>query len=134
MHTRSRFPVALLTAIALLAIAAAGVVLRHRLHHNIVSAKTVTNSQTIRLPFALPCSSNSGDAGLFYAALRRGDRKAVTGMFAAKKVYLIQKGTPLSILPEQPLAIVTAQGGAQDVSSCFVPADVVPALERKALK
>ncbi len=88
----------------------------------------------MRLPFALPCSTSSGNAGLFYAALRRSDRTTVTAMLAANEITMIRKGTALSIVPGHPMAIVTTQGAPQRTVSCFIPADVVPAIERKAYR
>jgi len=86
------------------------------------------------LPFALPCSTNTADVSLFYAALRRGDRAEVVKMLAADRIQMIRKDTPLSIAPGSLFAMVTTGSGQQPPTSCFIPGDIVTAIERKAYK
>lgn len=131
MPTRTK--TLLLTVLAALT-AVAGVSLFHRFHNEPPSNPAAAGSQPIRLPFALPCSTNSADAGLFYSALRHSDRAAVARMLAANRVFMISKGAPLSISAQHPLAIITVQGDAEAPASCFIPADVVPAIERRAYR
>lgn len=133
---RTRTTLFLLTAVTVLVIAAAGVFLfhRHALLRRAIPVQAGGTDRSIRLPFALPCSTSTGDVGPFYAALRRGDRASVTRMLAANKVYMIRRGVALSIMPEHPLAIITIDGDPDAPPSCFIPADVVPAIERKAYR
>ncbi len=131
---RTRTILLLLTPAVALIAAAAGVFLLHRHLHARDGVPAKATTQLTRLPFALPCSVNTADASLFYAALRRGDRAEVTKMFAADKIQLIRKDTPLSISPGSLFAMVTTEDDKQAPISCFIPGDVVPAIERKAYK
>ena len=54
-------------------------------------------------------------------------------MLSQDKVHLIRKGAPLEILDEKPLAIITTTSDKGSIS-CFIPSDVLPALESKAMK
>lgn len=114
-------------------VAAAGAWAVRRLHHRATPVEAGMSSDAIRFPFAVPCSSDSRDATTFYAALRRHDRAAVLQMLSQDKVHLIRKETPLEILDEKPLAILTIAGD-KGSTSCFIPSDVLPALESKAIK
>jgi hypothetical protein len=131
---RTRTTLLLLTLAVVLMAAAAGVFLSYRHYHRRAGVSAVATPQFTRLPFELPCSMNTDDAGQFYAALRRGDRAAVTKMFAADKVRMIRKGTPLSIYPGGLFATVLIEDGKPQPTSCFIPGDTVSAIERKALK
>lgn len=106
----------------------------YRHYHPRAGVSTQATLHLTRLPFALPCSMNTADVTLFYAALRRGDRAAVVGMFQANRIQMIRKDTPLSISPGSLFAMVTTEDTKQLSTSCFIPTDVVPAIERKALK
>lgn len=117
-----------------LALTAAGVLQALHLHRQRARLQAMAGPPPMRLPFALPCSTSSGNAGLFYAALRRGDRRTVTAMLAANEITMIRKGTVLSIVQDRPMATVTTQADPQQTVSCFIPADVVPAIERKAYR
>ena len=55
-------------------------------------------------------------------------------MFQANRIQLIRKDTPLSISPGSLFAMVTTEDAKQLSTSCFIPSDVVSAIERKALK
>jgi hypothetical protein len=132
MRTR-KILLLLTTAITLMAVAA-GVFLFYRHYHLRVGVSAKASAQVTRLPFALPCSMNTADVSLFYAALRRGDRAQVVKMFAANRVQMIRKDTPLSISPGSLFAMVTTEDNKQLSTSCFIPSDVVPAIERKAYK
>lgn len=131
---RTRTLLLLVSTATVLVFAVGAVLLYHHLHWSRTVSRPAAALQLVRLPFALPCSPDTRDASLFYSALRRGDRAAVTGMFAANKVYMIPKGTALSIESRHPVAIVTTEDDSQVLASCFIPADVVPAIERKAYK
>ncbi len=88
-------------------------------------------ARSLQLPFALPCAVNSGDAGFFYAALRRSDRKAVVGMLADHRVFLVQKNTALSVMPlRQVTVVILKEDPGQAV--CYIPSDVLLAIQRKA--
>jgi hypothetical protein len=130
---RTRTTLLLLTpAVAL--IAAAGVFLFYRHYHQHAGVSAEASPQFTRLPFALPCSMNTADASLFYAALRRGDRAEVTKILAADRIQMIRRDTPLSIYPGSLFATVLIEDGKQAPTSCFIPGDVVSAIERKAYK
>jgi hypothetical protein len=131
---RTQKTLLLLTSAVVLIAAAAGVFLLYRHHHAHARVSADATLQFTRLPFALPCSMNTADVSLFYAALRRGDRAEVTKMFAADRIQMIRKDTPLSISPGELFAMVTTEDNKQPPTSCFIPGDVVPAIERKALK
>jgi hypothetical protein len=131
---RTRKTLLLLTAAVVLTAAAAGVFLLSRHHHPRAPVSADATPQFTRLPFALPCSMNTADVSLFYAALRRGDRAEVTKMFAADRIQMIRKDTPLSISPGSLFAMVTTEDPKQVSISCFIPGDTVSAIERKALK
>jgi hypothetical protein len=131
MRTRTTL-LLLTTALALIA-AAAGVFL-YRHHHRRADVSAPAAAQFTRLPFALPCSTNTADVSLFYAAMRRGDRAEVTKMFAADRILMIRKNTPLSISPGSLFATVLVEDGKPQPTSCFIPGDVVSAIERKAYK
>lgn len=77
---------------------------------------------------------NTADVSLFYAALRRGDRAEVTKMLAADRMQMIQKDTPLSIYPGNLFATVLIEDGKQTPTSCFIPGEIVPAIELKAYR
>lgn len=132
MLTRSKLLVLGAISVAVFAAAAGGWAL-HRLHHRAAPVEASMGSETIRFPFAVPCSSDSRDATTFYAALRRHDRATVIQMLSRDKVHLIRKETPLEILDEKPLAIITTTSD-KGSTSCFIPSDVLPALESKAIK
>jgi hypothetical protein len=132
MRTRTTL-LLLSTAVALVA-AAAGVFLLYRHHHPRAVVSAQATPQFTRLPFALPCSTNTADVSLFYAALRRHDRAEVVKMFAADRIHMIRKGTPLSIIPGTLFATVMTEDPKQLSTSCFIPGDVVPAIESKAYK
>lgn len=132
MLTRPKLLVLAVVSLAVFA-AAAGAWALHRLHHRAAMVEASMSSDAIRFPFAVPCSSDSRDATTFYAALRRHDRAAVIQMLSQDKVHLIRKGTPLEILDEKPLAIITTTSDKGSIS-CFIPSDVLPALESKAMK
>lgn len=132
MLTRSKLLVLGAVSVVVFAVAAGGWAL-HRLHRRAAPVETILSSDAIRFPFAVPCSSDSRDAATFYAALRRHDRAAVIQMLSQDKVHLIRKETPLEILDEKPLAIITTTSDKGSIS-CFVPSDVLPALESKAIK
>jgi len=132
MRTR-RTPLLLTAAVALIA-AGAGVFLLYRHYHPRADVSAETTPQFTRLPFALPCSVNTADVSLFYGALRRGDRAEVTKMFAADRIQMIRKDTPLSIYPGSLFATVLVEDGKQAPTSCFIPGDIVSAIERKAYK
>jgi hypothetical protein len=130
---RTRKTLLLLTPAVVLIAAAAGVFLLYRHYHPDARASDAT-PQLTRLPFALPCSMNTADVSLFYAALRRGDRAEVTRMFEADKIHMIRKDTPLSISQGSLFAMVTIEDDKQPPTSCFIPGDVVASIERKAYK
>lgn len=132
MQTRTTL-LLLAPAVALIA-AAAGVFALYRHHHPHPGVSAEASSQFTRLPFALPCSSNTADVSLFYAALRRGDRAEVTQMLAADRIQMIRKDTPLFIDPGSSFATVLIEDGKQAPTSCFIPGDVVSSIERKAYK
>jgi hypothetical protein len=123
----------LVPAVGLIA-SAAGAFVLYRHHHPHLGVPAEASSQFTRLPFALPCSSNTADASLFYAALRRGDRAEVTKMLAADRIQMIRKDTPLFINPGSVFASVLVEDGKQAPTSCFIPGDIVSSIERKAYK
>jgi hypothetical protein len=132
MRTRTTL---LLLAAAVASIAAAtGVSLLYRHYHPRAGISAAASPQFTRLPFALPCSTNTADVSLFYSALRRGDRAEVTKMFAADRIQMIRKDTPLSIFSGGSYAMVTTEDDRQVTTSFFIPGDVVSAIERKAYK
>ncbi|HUH61477.1 MAG TPA: hypothetical protein VLZ50_00715 [Terracidiphilus sp.] len=104
----------------------------YRHHHLRAGDSAAASHQFTRLPFALPCSMNTADVSQFYAALRRRDRAQVTRMFAADTIHMIPKDTPLSIVAGSPFAMITTEDKKQATTSCFIPGDVLPAIERKA--
>jgi hypothetical protein len=131
---RTRKILLLLTPAIALVAAAAGVFLLYRHYHPSAGVPADAAHQYTRLPFALPCSSNTADVSLFYAAMRRGDRAEVTKMFAADRIHMIRKDTPLSISTGGSFAMVTTEDEKQLSTSCFIPGDIVTAIERKAYK
>lgn len=132
MLTRPKLLVLAGVSLVVFAVAAGAWGVR-RLHHRTVPVEASVSSDAIRFPFAVPCSSDSRDATTFYAALRRHDRAAVIEMLSQNKVHLISKETPLEILDEKPLAVITTTSDKGSIS-CFIPSDVLPALESKAIK
>jgi hypothetical protein len=131
---RTRTTLLLLTVVVAVTATAAGLYLLHRLHHPRNGAPAEATFEFMRLPFALPCSTSTADVSLFYAALRRHDRAGVTKMFEADRIHMIPKGTSLSIHTGSLFATVTIEGNKQTQTNCFIPGDVVPAIERKAYK
>jgi hypothetical protein len=113
---------------------ASGAWIFHRLHRHSSAEQPVVSTGLVKFPFSLPCSSDSRDAGLFYGALRHHDRAAVIKMLSENKVHLIRKGIPVDVLDEKPFSIVTVTEDGHGSVSCFVPADDMSELERKAYK
>jgi hypothetical protein len=131
---QARTTLLLLTVVVAMTATAAGLYLLHRLHHPRDAAPAEATFEFMRLPFALPCSMSTADVSLFYAALRRHDRAEVTKMFETDRIHMIPKGTSLSIHNGSLFATVTVEDHKQAPTNCFIPGDVVPAIERKAYK
>lgn len=87
----------------------------------------------MRLSIELPCAIRSEDAIPFYAALRRRDRASLTAMMVHKKIWTIHTGTALAISQAKGIATVSF-GVPGEPRLCFIPSDVVPAIERKAYR
>jgi hypothetical protein len=124
----------LAVVVAVVFVGVSGAWLFHRLHRHSSPELTAASAGQLRFPFSLPCSSDSRDAALFYGALRHHDRSAVIKMLAENKIHLIRKGIPVDVLDEKPFSIVTVTEEGHGSASCFVPADDMSELERKAYK
>jgi hypothetical protein len=53
------------------------------------------------------------------------------GMVAQKKVMIVKQGTSVSLMPFNQTTVVSIYGGAGEGSSCYVPSDIIPVIERR---
>jgi hypothetical protein len=86
-------------------------------------------TESVRLPFALPCAPNWHDSIAFYAALARSDRQAVTAMLAEKKVLMVRKNITFSMTPFGQTTAIFLNPDELHVQVCYVPSDIIRKIE-----
>jgi hypothetical protein len=86
----------------------------------------------LKLPFTIPCATDSSDAAPVYVALRARDRKALKQLFSERKMLAVEKGAPVRMVRFGGVAGVKIEGGAHAGAICFVPPDVVPVIRKHA--
>jgi hypothetical protein len=105
--------------------------LRHWRQTHVVKHAVALSPATLRLPFTLPCAVDAGDANPLYAAVRGRDRTLLMNMVAQRRVMMVKQGTPVDLLPESQIVIVSLSRGGRGGLSCYIPSDVVPVIERQ---
>jgi hypothetical protein len=53
------------------------------------------------------------------------------GMVAQKRLMIVKQGTFVSLMPFNQTTVVSTYGGTHDGSSCYIPSNIIPVIERR---
>jgi hypothetical protein len=105
-------------------------------HESVVPPRDPSQSRApdgLILPFNLPCALKSDDSPRVFSALRARDKSLLMTMLAQRKYVMVRQGSRVKVSNNGSTAAVSFSGPGGG-ARCFVSTDIVPLLQREAVR